>query len=239
MGNKIIVGNLKTYMNYDKVIDYINYIKDVEYSNLIICPSYIHIPYFLNNNLIVGSQDVCAYEDTNCTGEVTASQLSSMGVKYTIIGHSARKIRFNETSAEINKKIKCALNSNLKIILCVGEQLNEIEDKYNIIKKQIDEYLTGITDLSNIIIAYEPIWSVGTNKLQSCSDLSKTIAYIKCLIKKIYNQDISVIYGGSIDDKNIVELNKISEIDGFLVGFNSTNPQGLIKIINKLNYKNI
>lgn len=236
MENKLIVGNIKMNMKFGEIPNYINLFKNINNKNLIICPSYIYIPYFLNYNFSVGSQNVCAYEDGGYTGEISARQLHSIGVKYTIIGHSERRIKLKETDIEINKKLKNALDSHLKVILCVGEtkEENELLKKDFVIKRQLRNALFNIDDISNVIIAYEPVWAVGTNSIPKKEELIKTITYIKRIILNMYNKDIKVIYGGSVNEKNINDFNKIKELDGFLVGSASINPSRFIEIINKI-----
>jgi len=112
MENKLIVGNIKMNMKFGEIPNYINHFKNIKNKNLIICPSFIYIPYFLNYDFSVGSQNVCAYETGEYTGEISPNQLRSIGVKYTIVGHSERRIKLNETDVEINKKIKSSLKAN-------------------------------------------------------------------------------------------------------------------------------
>lgn len=237
MENKLIVGNIKMNMKFGELANYLNYFKGIKNKNIVICPSYIYIPYFLNYDFSVGSQNVCAYEDGGYTGEVSARQLASIGVNYAIIGHSERRIKLNESNIEINKKIKSSLDAKLKVILCIGETLEESKmmKKESVLKRQLRDALFNIKDLSNVIIAYEPVWSIGTNKIPDIEELSYTIKYIKELIKGMYKTNIKVIYGGSINENNIINLKKVNEIDGFLIGSASINPTQFIEIIEKIN----
>ena len=236
MENKLIVGNIKMNMKFGELANYLNHFKYIKNENVVICPSYIYIPYFLNYEFSVGSQNVCAYEDGGYTGEISAKQLASIGVKYTIVGHSERRIKLKENNFDINKKIKSSLNAKLKVILCVGETLEELDllKKDVVIKRQIRDALIGIDDISNIVIAYEPVWSIGTNKIPSEEDLINTISYIKEIIYKEYRKDIKVLYGGSINERNILQLNKIDKLDGFLIGSASIDPIQFTQIINKV-----
>ena len=208
MENKLIVGNIKMNMKFGELANYINQFKNIKNKNLVICPSYIYIPYFLNYDFSVGSQNVCSDIDGNYTGEVSAKQLASIGVKYTIVGHSERRTKLNETDSDINQKVKSSLNSKLKVILCIGETEEEkkLFKRDRVLKRQIRDALFDVEDLSNVIIAYEPIWSIGTNKLPTKEELEETITYIKQLVYDMYNSHIKVIYGGSINEKNIVNL---------------------------------
>lgn len=236
MANKLIVGNIKMNMKFGEINNYINYFKNIKNKNVVICPSYIYIPYFLNYDFSVGSQNVCGHLEGSYTGEISATQLSSIGVKYTIVGHSERRIKLNETDIDINKKIKSALKSGLKVILCVGETLEELNlmKKYSVLKRQIRNCLLDIEDLSNVVIAYEPIWSIGTNKLPDYNEIEQTILYIKQIVYDLKKDKTKVIYGGSINEKNIVELNKIDCLDGFLIGSASINPIKFTEIIDKI-----
>ena len=136
----------------------------------------------------------------------------------------------------LEKKIKSAISSHLKVILCVGETEEEkkLLKKDIVIKRQIRNALFGIDNISNIIIAYEPVWSVGTNKLPSNEELIKTINYIKDLVYNMCKCNIKVLYGGSINERNIENFNKIKELDGFLIGSASINPNQFLQIIEKI-----
>ena len=236
MENKIIVGNIKMNMKFGEIANYINVFKNIKSKNVVICPSYIYIPYFLNYDFSVGSQNVCSDINGNYTGEISASQLASIGVNYVIVGHSERKINLGETNSDINKKIKSSLKSKLKVILCIGENLeeNKLLKKESVLKRQIRDALFDISDLSNVIIAYEPIWSIGTHKIPDEQELFSTISYIKEFVYNTFKTNIKVIYGGSINESNIVKLNSISNIDGFLIGSASVDPVEFTNIINKV-----
>ena len=236
MDSKLIVGNIKMNMKFGELANYLNQFKNIKNKNVIVCPSYIYIPYFLNYDFSVGSQNICAESYGNYTGEVSAKQLKSIGVDYTLVGHSERRIRLKETNQDINKKIKSSLNSKLKVILCIGETEEEknLLKKDIVLKRQIRDALFDIEDLDNIIIAYEPIWSIGTNKIPSKEELESTITYIKELVYNMYKTNVKVIYGGSINENNIISLNSIKNIDGFLIGSASINPNQFIEIINKI-----
>ncbi len=222
---KIVVANLKMNLNLEQIKLYINEIDGLIDSNrVIICPSYIYIPYFLNKNYLVGTQNIASTEDGAYTGEVSASQVSSMNIPYTIVGHSERRSIFNETSVEVNKKVKLALSNNLKVILCIGETKEEKDNGLtnSVLSLQLKESLLEIDNnlLENVIIAYEPVWSIGTGNIPTNEDIIEITNYIKSTVNNIYNSlvNIPVLYGGSVNEKNIFQLNEINEIDGVLVG---------------------
>lgn len=217
---KLIVGNLKNYMSASDIAKYLKKIDKIE--DVVICPSNIFIPYFLKKKFEVGIQNI--YLDKTCTGEITAKQAKSLGISYTIIGHSERRINFNETNIEINEKIKEAINNNLKVILCIGETLEEKGNNQTleILEKQIKECLDNI-NLDNIIIAYEPIWAIGTNIIPTINEIEETIKKIKEIV------NIKVLYGGSVNSNNISDIIKVT--DGVLIGKASTDIDEFLKII--------
>ena len=223
-------------LKFGDIYGYLTNFENINNPNLIICPSYLYIPYFLKYNFKVGSQDVCCSSSTSCTGEVSAEQLKSIGVSYTLVGHSERRQKLKETDIDINKKIKNSLKENIKVILCIGETKEEKDllKKDVVLKKQLVKALLDIDDIKNIIIAYEPVWSVGTNEVPSNKEITDTSNYIREIIFNKYHKDIKVLYGGSINEKNIDKFNEIKNIDGYLIGSSSINPEKFIKIINKV-----
>ena len=221
----IVVGNLKMYMTYEDVLNY----KDNVPDDVIVCPSSIFVPYFLNHKYQVGVQDVSMYDLGSHTGDISAKQAKEMGVSYTIIGHSER--RNKENDEEINKKIKKALENNLKVILCIGE--NKDEDKNNKLKHQLLTDLDGV-DVDNIIIAYEPIWCIGTGITPTNTQIEDTINFIKSIVSDNFKKSVKVLYGGSVDKNNIDTLKKIDNVAGFLIGKASTDCIHLKEIVDSL-----
>lgn len=218
---KLIVANLKMNMDFKTTLEYVNNVD----KSIVVCPSYIYIPYFLKNS-IVGAQDCFIYDTGSYTGYISPLHLKEMGVQYVIIGHSER--RKVEDDLLINKKIIAAINNGLKVILCIGENLEE--DKNTKLLKQISLDLENIP-VDNVIIAYEPIWAIGTGVIPTNEQIKETVTLIKTTIKEKFNKDIKVLYGGSVDIKNIDVLNQIDNVDGFLVGKASIDYEQ----INKMN----
>lgn len=221
---KLIVGNLKNYMDAHDTATYLKKIDKVE--NVVICPSNIFIPYFLNKKFEVGIQNIYL-NDKTCTGEITAKQAKSLGISYAIIGHSERRTNFIETNIVVNHKIKEALKNNLKVILCIGETLEEKQNNKTIkvLKKQINECLKDINE--EVIIAYEPIWAIGTNIVPTVSEIENNISKIKEIV------NTKVLYGGSVNSSNISEIIKVT--DGVLIGKASTDVVEFLKIIEVVN----
>jgi len=235
--NKIIVGNMKMNLTYDMIKNYIDKLKG--YKNFIICPSSLYLPYFIDNNFDVGIQNISEHGMGSYTGEISVSQAKSIGVKYAIIGHSDRRDKYNETDEIINEKMRKAVSNDLISILCVGETLSEkisgnAQEK---IKKQLVEDLRDINReyYKNIVVAYEPIWSIGTGKIPSNEEIEEMIVFIKRVINHKFNFTPLVLYGGSTNEENIGQLKLIENIDGFLVGGASLIPDKIIKMIETVN----
>lgn len=232
---KLIVGNQKTYLEKRKITEFIESFKNEKFKNVIIIPSFPYLGMLETDDFMLGSQDVSIFESGNVTGEVTATQLKSLGVKYSLVGHSERRSNFNENEFELTKKIGLLSKNNIIPIFCIGETL---EDRSNdseeeVITMQINEVFEDFDKevLEKIIIAYEPVWSIGTGITPSNSEIEKMVIYIKELIKTNYGLDLKVLYGGSVNANNIVELNKIESVDGYLIGKSSTDPQEFLNII--------
>lgn len=212
---KLIVGNWK--MNPDSLIKAERLFKsfDIKTKNeVVLCPPFVFLKPGRNYKL--GAQD-CFYKETGAfTGEVSPKMLKSLGCQYVIIGHSERREIMKEKDVEIGKKVKEALKSKLKPILCVGEKKGE--DRKIVIKRE----LKGIPD--GIIIAYEPIWSIGTGKIPKMEEIEESFE----LIKKISPKS-KILYGGSVNGENIKNILQVA--DGALIGGASLNVKEFIKII--------
>lgn len=226
--NKIVIGNLKAYMDYQDVKNYVDKITD----EVILCPSAIYVPYFLNHKYKVGLQNISCYDNGSHTGEITAKQAKQLGINYTIIGHSERRNEQKETDLEINQKVIKALENDMNVILCVGEKKGE--DKEKIIKEQLLKALENVDDLSNLIIAYEPVWCIGTGITPTNNQIQATINFIQTIIYEKCSQSAKIIYGGSVDKDNINILKNIENLSGFLIGKASTDCEHFKKIIDSL-----
>lgn len=216
---KLIVSNLKMFLNGYEIKNYLEKLKNYENKNIVICPSTIHIPYFLGYKFNVGIQNITYRSNLNQTGEVSALQCKNLGVNYVIVGHHERRKMFNETNKEINLKIKEAIKNNLKVILCV-DNLD--------LKNELKECLKDINE--DVIIAYEPLNIVGTNLIEEPKNIENVINYIKSECP-----NVKVLYGGNINSLNIKNLNQIPNIDGYLIGLSSSKIDEFIKIIKYVN----
>ena len=244
MRRNIIAGNWKMNMLPNEAIGFIEelepLVKDTK-NEVIICVPFTDF-FYANNmsqdtNINVGVQNM-HYEDKGTyTGEISAPMLKSINCKYVIIGHSERRQYFNETDETVNKKIKKALEYELKPIMCVGETLEQKEDgkTISVITNQIEKGLEGLEakDLENIVIAYEPIWAIGTGKTATSEDAQNTIKSIRNKVKELFNtDDISILYGGSVKGSNAKELFSMPDIDGGLVGGASLKADSFAEIVN-------
>lgn len=229
--NKIIVCNHKMNLTGKEMETYLSVINTQNFSkDLVICPTNIYVPYFLKKSYSVGLQNIYYGAKGAFTGEVSPVQAKSMGITYVIVGHSERRTNFDETNDLINKKVISALDSGLKVILCIGEAMHKKKNE-KIIKEEMFSCLKNVKDLANVMIAYEPLWAIGTSLTPTNDEIFKTTTFIKDFIHKEFNYEgIKVLYGGSVSDTNIEELNKITNIDGFLIGGASLNTEKLLKI---------
>lgn len=223
--------------------DFAPLVKDTE-NEVILCVPYTDLFYALLNvqdtNIKIGAQNMHFEKSGAYTGEVSAQMLKSINVEYVIIGHSERRQYFNETDETVNKKIKAAFENGLKPIVCVGETLEEREagKTIEIITNQTQKALEGLTNeqVESIIIAYEPIWAIGTGKTATSEDAENSIKAIRDKISQIYGQNVSkrviIQYGGSVKSSNAKELFEMPDIDGGLVGGASLKPEEFAKIVN-------
>ncbi len=247
MCKKVIAGNWKMNKLPNEAIDFIDrltpLVKNTE-NEVIVCVPYTDLFYALltaqNTNIKIGAQNMHYEEKGAYTGEVSASMLKSIGVEYVIIGHSERRQYFNETDETVNKKVKSAFEHGLNPIVCVGETLEQRESgkAEEIITMQAQKALDGLKEeqVKNTIIAYEPIWAIGTGKTATSEDANNAIKAIRDKICQIYGQNVgkSIIiqYGGSVKSTNCKELFTTSDIDGGLVGGASLDPEEFAKIVN-------
>lgn len=228
---KLVVANLKMNLTLPKMLEYIKTINNVKYDNieLVICPSYPYISILsLENNkhYYIGSQDVSYYSDNSYTGEVSACQLSSMNVKYCIVGHSERKKVYNESNIHIISKINNLSKNNIIPILCIEDTTRDS------IKNKLDEILPNISNLNDIVIAYEPIKSIGTGIIPKIKEIDETIQYIRRILNTNYKINYKILYGGSVDKINIREILKIT--DGVLIGKSCIDINNFIELLNKI-----
>ncbi len=234
IANWKMFGVIRSLNSLHKVLKFLRSFEKKKLAKIIYCPPNTLIrpmsKKLKNSKIYVGAQN-CHQNDTYgaFTGSVNSKMLKDVGAKYVIIGHSENRLR-GETNKLINLKIKSSLKAGLKVIFCIGETFQEKRKKITkkILKKQINYGLYKIKDKSKIIIAYEPVWSIGTGVIPKSKELLNTINFIKAMIK-----NNKILYGGSVNPNNITELKTINNIDGFLIGGASQDAKKFIDIIKK------
>ncbi len=235
VANWKMFGDLKSLNTLDKVIKF-SKSKEIRKGRIIYCPPFTLISSFLGkfkNCLIdIGAQNCHESENYGShTGFVNSKMLKNIGANYVILGHSENRKK-GETDKLINLKVKSAIKAKLKIILCIGETLKEKNQKKtkSVLSRQIKFGLANIKKKSNIFIAYEPVWSIGTGKVPNSNDLKQIIEFIK---SKFKGRLPKILYGGSVNPQNIKNFKRINNLNGFLIGGASQNSKKFIDIVKK------
>jgi triosephosphate isomerase len=247
MRKPIIAGNWKMHYTIDEAVKVANELKDLvkdAKADVVICAPYLQLPALVKElegtNIKVGAQNMHFEEKGAFTGEISPNMLTSLGVEYVIIGHSERRQYFNETDETVNLKLKAAYKHGLKPILCVGESLENRENgtTKTVIENQINKDFSEISaeDAMNTVIAYEPIWAIGTGKTATSEQANETIADIRNMVLHLYGEKVAeavrIQYGGSVKPNTIKEQMAMSDIDGALVGGASLVADDFSKIVN-------
>lgn len=235
MNKKVIIGNFKMNLLPNEVVLYIeNLKKDIKRNNeIVLCVPYVDIPYASNivndTNIYVGAQNMYSREEGAYTGEISVKMLKSIKTDYVLLGHYERRLYFNETEEEINKKLILALKYNIKPIVCIGSN-ESLENEINMILKDIKK-----ESINNIIFIYEPVFSIGTGNVLDKNEIIDKIKLIKNIIFKKYDEEFNNLtlgYGGSINSNNIFDIVNNDEINAILVGSSSLNEKEFANIIN-------
>ena len=238
IGNWKMFGVPKSIGILNKINSY--YSKDINRNKyrVIITPPYTLIEsyskYFRKRNISIGSQNCYQKEQfSSNTAAISPYMLKSVGAKYTLIGHSDNRGE-GDTDAMLKDKVRYALKNNLKVVFCIGENKREKQNNktISVLKRQLTNVIEKKFNQNNIIVAYEPVWSIGTGKIPTMNELRKTTIHIKKILKEIFKKKSpAVLYGGSVDGGNVEIFKEIKEIDGFLVGGASKTSKKFIDII--------
>ncbi len=247
MRRPIIAGNWKMYKTPSEAVSLIEelkpLVKDAQ-AEVVVCPPFICLPAAKealdDSNIKLGAQNMYWEEQGAFTGEVAPGMLKEAGVEYVIIGHSERRQYFGETDEMVNKKVLSAVSHNLIPIICVGETLEQREQGVTekVVDTQTRAALKGLTaDVADrVVIAYEPVWAIGTGRTASSDDANEVIGYIRKVVESVLGSQaaaqIRILYGGSVKPDNAAELMNMPEIDGGLVGGASLKAQDFSKIVN-------
>jgi triosephosphate isomerase (TIM) len=247
MRKPIIAGNWKMHKTIAEAVEFVNDIKDkVNNTDVeaVICAPFTLLKDLKEatkgTNIKIGAQNM-HYEDKGAfTGEVSAPMLNELNIDYVVLGHSERRQYFNETNETVNKKVLKALEAGIDPILCIGETLEEREaDKTkDVCRVQVEKALENVSkdDMKKVVIAYEPIWAIGTGKTATAEQANDVIAYVREVVKGLYGEEISeevrIQYGGSVKPSNVAEIMNQSDIDGALVGGASLQPADFTELVN-------
>ncbi len=241
----LIAGNWKMNKTPKEAEELINKLKPLVQNaaaEIVVCPTFVAlsdaIKVVQGSNIKVGAQNMHHQDSGAYTGEISPVSLKSMNIEYVILGHSERRQYFKESNEEINKKVEAALKNGLKPILCVGETLDERENgtTFDVIAEQVKKCLVGLEhhNIENLVVAYEPVWAIGTGKTATKEDANEVIGFIRQQLKEVLNEKLSlntrILYGGSVKSSNIKELMEMPEIDGALVGGASLKAEEFAKI---------
>ena len=240
----MIAGNWKMNTTISEAIELVNKMRrgldEIDGVEKVICPPFISLAavkeLIKGSSLRLGAQNLYFEEKGAYTGEISPLMLAEV-CEFVIIGHSERRQYFNETGEIVNKKIRAALKVGLKPILCIGERLeeNEAGRTEEVVTEQLESSLAGIDNLHGLIVAYEPVWAIGTGKAATGKQANETIGLIRSHIVKLYDKEIAqglrILYGGSVTADNAAEFMQQSEIDGALVGGASLKANEFLSIV--------
>lgn len=249
MRKPIIAGNWKMNKTVDESIELVNAIKrdtyDIESVEIILCPPFTSLSdvseMLLDTNIGLGAQD-CYWENSGAyTGEIAPQMLKSVGCKYVIIGHSERRAMFGETNEAVNKKVLAVIKEGLNPIMCVGEKLKEREKNqtFDVVKDHVENGLRNVKkeDMRNVVIAYEPVWAIGTGRNATPGQAEEVHKFIRHLLVKMYDKSVAegvrIQYGGSVNPENIEGIINENDVDGALVGGASLKAESFIEIVRK------
>eukprot|EP00397_Hematodinium_sp_SG-2012_P043618 GEMP01048522.1.p1 GENE.GEMP01048522.1~~GEMP01048522.1.p1 ORF type:complete len:252 (+),score=65.79 GEMP01048522.1:33-788(+) len=234
----IIAGNWKSNpKTVQQVNELCSAFNALEFDNskvdVVICPTALHVAAVsntLNPRIKVGTQNVSKTEEGAFTGEVTVNMVKDLGYEWTIIGHSERRHKFGETNEELTLKVKLAQQAGLKVMFCIGELLEERQagKTTEVIKEQLLALIPGVSDWSRIVIAYEPVWAIGTGVVATPQQADEAHKDVRKVLAEAVSQEVAdairIQYGGSVTPDNCKELMALSDVDGFLVGGASLKP---------------
>ena len=246
MRKPIIAGNWKMHKTIAEALEFVNEVKDRVNNDKV--EAVICAPFTLlkdlkqatkGTNIKIGAQNMHFEEKGAFTGEISPLMLKELDMDYVVIGHSERRQYFNETDETVNKKVLKALEVGIDPILCVGETLEEREagNTKDVCKVQVEKALENVSkeDLAKVVIAYEPVWAIGTGKTATSEDANDVIAYIREVVANLYGElanEVRIQYGGSVKPSNVAEIMNQSDIDGALVGGASLEANYYVELVN-------
>ncbi len=247
MRKNIVAGNWKMHKTHSETIALIEEIvlkKQNTSTEIIVAPTFVNLQTAVTisegNNITVAAQNMHQAEGGAFTGEISASMLTNIGVNTVILGHSERRAYFHETDALLANKVDTALKHNMRVIFCFGEELKDrqIDNHFNVVEYQLRDALFHLqkNDWSNIILAYEPVWAIGTGETASPEQAQEMHAFIRSLVDKVFGNDVaenvSILYGGSVKPDNAKEIFSKKDVDGGLIGGAALKADDFLAIVN-------
>ena len=249
MRKKIVAGNWKMNNNKSETADLIQALKSLSFSTdvrVMVAPAFTHLAQTeeltQGGRIEVLAQNMNANDSGAFTGEISAKMLNSIGINKVILGHSERRAYYNETDAELKQKVKTALTHDMEVVFCFGEELDQRKagSHFEVVQSQLETVLFDLhsTEWSKIILAYEPVWAIGTGETASPEQAQDIHAFIRGLIASKYDedlaQDVSILYGGSVKPANASAIFSQPDVDGGLIGGASLNAEDFIAIIQSI-----
>lgn len=241
MRRDVIVGNWKMNKSKVEIMEFVETVNEklanVDNVEFGVCAPFVYLDAINKDGVLnIGAQNMHYEASGAYTGEISGEMLTDIGVKYAIIGHSERRQYFNETDETVNLKVKKALSLGLIPIVCCGETLEQYENGETkaVVKDQMQKAFDGVTSLENVIVAYEPIWAIGTGLIANSTTANDICKYIREVLKESFSEEVSIQYGGSVKPENIKEYLGMSDIDGALVGGASVKAEDFISLITNL-----
>ena len=227
--------NLKSNKNLKEILEYKKELQDlsIQENVFVLFPSSLYLSFFYNVSYPIGSQNLSVYQTGSFTGEIMAEQLKSLHVSYVLMNHAEA----SESIKDVRIKIKNAFKENLKVVLCIGEkEKKSVEEVLEEIKKDLELIFSSLTmeEMQNIILAYEPFWTIHTKTIKNPEVISCIVKKLKKELKKTYHLTLPILYGGGITLKNIDSLIEMDELDGYLLGNCALNPQNIKEILEKI-----
>ena len=249
MRKKIVAGNWKMNNNKSETADLIQALKSLSFSTdvrVMVAPAFTHLAQAeeltQGGRIEVLAQNMNANDSGAFTGEISAKMLNSIGINKVILGHSERRAYYNETDAELKQKVKTALTHDMEVVFCFGEELDQRKagSHFEVVQSQLETVLFDLnsTEWSKIILAYEPVWAIGTGETASPEQAQDIHAYIRGLIASKYDEDlahdVSILYGGSVKPANASAIFSQPDVDGGLIGGASLNAEDFTAIIHSI-----
>ena len=249
MRKKIVAGNWKMNNNKSETADLIQALKSLSFSTdvrVMVAPAFTHLAQAeeltQGGRIEVLAQNMNANDSGAFTGEISAKMLNSIGINKVILGHSERRAYYNETDAELKQKVKTALTHDMEVVFCFGEELDQRKagSHFEVVQSQLETVLFDLnsTEWSKIILAYEPVWAIGTGETASPEQAQDIHAFIRGLIASKYDEDlahdVSILYGGSVKPANASAIFSQPDVDGGLIGGASLNAEDFIAIIQSI-----